>query len=289
MENETEIRCPFVYLARPDGFLPFLKKIDTHAEMAEWIDSIDPHAELTPSDRQKIEFFTDPSLLPGFSNPMNFPTTLETLKSYRHWTREISASLKFNLLNRSETGHKMRRELMSLLERFADRIRPCAVFRKVTASRNETGIFLQDSGLEFTGRYLHRFITEDRSFPLICYVVSIGQEIEEKVRELSTGGGDVFQAYLLNGLGSGAADLVAYDLQKYIEHQNGSRLKRLSPGFQDWPLTDQRVIFQLLKPENAIGVRLTDACLMHPLKSTSGIMIPLEKSSVAESDFTHHF
>lgn len=289
MENETEIRCPFVNLARPDGFLPFLKTIDTQIEMAEWIDSIDPHAELTPSDRQKIEFFADPSLLPDFSDPTSFPTILETLKSYRHWTREVSASLKFNLLNGNETGQKMRRELMSLLERFADRIRPCAVFRKVTAGRNETGIFLQDSGLEFTGRYLHRFLSDDQPFSLICYVVSIGQEIEEKVRELSTGGGDVFQAYLLNGLGSGAADLVAHDLQKHIEHQNGGQLKRLSPGFHDWPLTDQRVIFQLLKPESTIGVRLTDACLMQPLKSTSGIMIPLEKSSVAESDFTHHF
>jgi len=289
MENATKILQPFVYLARPAGFLPFLKTIDLQIELVEWIDSVDPYTELTSADRQKIEIFTGSTLFPCISDQTNFPTILETLKSYRHWTREVSASLKYNLLSKNKTGQKMRRELIPLLEQFANRIQPRAVFQKFTARRSETGITLPDSGLEFAGRYLHRFVSDDQPFSLVCYVVSIGSEIEELVREFSTGSGDVFHAYLLNGLGSGAADLVAHDLQKYIEHPNGGQLKRLSPGFHDWPLTDQRVIFQLLKPENAIGVRLTDACLMQPLKSTSGIMIPLEKSSVAESDITHHF
>ncbi|PIS30090.1 MAG: hypothetical protein COT43_02515 [Candidatus Marinimicrobia bacterium CG08_land_8_20_14_0_20_45_22] len=288
MKNETEIRQPFVYLARPDGFLPFLKTIDAQMDLAKWIDQIDLHAELTPDDRQKIELFGDSTFWSGISDPSDFQMILETLKSYRHWTREVSASLKFNLLKQDKTGQKMRRELMSLLQQFADRIHPCAVFRKVTARRSKTGISILGFGLEFISRRLHHFLSDDQPFPLVCYVVSIGPEIEEVVRDFSTGG-DVFQTYLLNGLGSGAADLVAYNLQKYIEHPNGSRLKRLSPGFHDWALTDQLVIFQLLKPESTIGVRLTDACLMHPLKSTSGIMLPLDKLSVTSSNFTHHF
>ena len=42
----------------------------------------------------------------------------------------------------------------------------------------------------------------------------------------------------------------------------------LSPGYREWPLTDQRLIFSIM-PAETIGVRLNDHCMMIPKKSVS--------------------
>ncbi len=44
-----------------------------------------------------------------------------------------------------------------------------------------------------------------------------------------------------------------------------------SPGHCHWPITEQPDLFTLLGGEPC-GVRLSDSCLMHPIKSVSGII-----------------
>jgi hypothetical protein len=45
--------------------------------------------------------------------------------------------------------------------------------------------------------------------------------------------------------------------------------RRFSPGYGDFPLTAQKEIFTLLRPEKHIGVTLLDSCLMSPTKSVT--------------------
>jgi len=77
--------------------------------------------------------------------------------------------------------------------------------------------------------------------------------------------------------------MVANDFNFYINDQiegiNKKFLyKRFSPGYRGWHVHEQRKLFLLLKPEDKIGVTLTEGDLMIPEKSTSGIM-GLKKSS----------
>ncbi|MCB9066911.1 MAG: hypothetical protein H6629_03765 [Calditrichae bacterium] len=98
--------------------------------------------------------------------------------------------------------------------------------------------------------------------------------------------GDVFDAYLLNGIGGGAAEMVAFDLNLWVNDRFGdaktpARYQRFSP---DTAIGGERSAdhFSLLSPEEHIGVRLTEGDIMIPEKSTSGIMgakIILEKST----------
>jgi hypothetical protein len=50
----------------------------------------------------------------------------------------------------------------------------------------------------------------------------------------------------------------------------------MNPGsLPDWPLQEQRQLFALLGDTRAaIGVELTDSCLMLPIKSLSGLRFP---------------
>jgi hypothetical protein len=54
----------------------------------------------------------------------------------------------------------------------------------------------------------------------------------------------------------------------------------MAPGsLVDWPLAQQRPLFQLLgNAEVAVGVHLTESCLMVPNKSISGLRFPTETS-----------
>jgi cobalamin-dependent methionine synthase I len=67
---------------------------------------------------------------------------------------------------------------------------------------------------------------------------------------------------------------MAQRLQDHIADQikrNGQRVTyRFSPGYCDWPVTEQKKLFRFLEAER-IGVRLLDSCLMQPRKTISGI------------------
>jgi hypothetical protein len=75
---------------------------------------------------------------------------------------------------------------------------------------------------------------------IVVYLVTIGPEIDDEVKHLAADG-NVFEAYLLNGIGAGAAEMAANDLNLYINDNfgNGTAYKRLSPGYGDWPVSDQ--------------------------------------------------
>ncbi len=65
---------------------------------------------------------------------------------------------------------------------------------------------------------------------------------------------------------------VAYYVNNIVCHQALSKglgvTPRISPGYGDWILQEQRAVFALL-PGAEIGVTLTEKCMMQPRKSVS--------------------
>ncbi|MDH5761003.1 MAG: hypothetical protein OEZ65_15665 [Gemmatimonadota bacterium] len=56
------------------------------------------------------------------------------------------------------------------------------------------------------------------------------------------------------------------------EADGDTRVLGYSPGYCGWHVSGQRPLFARLRPER-IGITLNDACLMHPLKSVSGVLV----------------
>lgn len=53
----------------------------------------------------------------------------------------------------------------------------------------------------------------------------------------------------------------------------GYQLKsRFSPGYGDWPLEEQKILFPLLGCAKTIGLTLTDGCMMAPIKSVTAVI-----------------
>jgi cobalamin-dependent methionine synthase I len=104
---------------------------------------------------------------------------------------------------------------------------------------------------------------------------TIGPELENKVRELMATGQEP-EGYVLDAVGSVAAEATADVINAKICHWAAAHdlgaTPRFSPGYGDWSLEEQRVIFRLL-PAEKIGMRLNPSCMMIPRKSVSFAVI----------------
>jgi cobalamin-dependent methionine synthase I len=105
-------------------------------------------------------------------------------------------------------------------------------------------------------------------------VVTIGKYLEETTAQLAKDG-LILQATVLDAIGSDAvekvADFVQDRIKEMAETQGLVTSQRFSPGYCDWNVGQQRMLFYALTG-NTLGVRLTGECLMIPQKSISGII-----------------
>lgn len=109
---------------------------------------------------------------------------------------------------------------------------------------------------------------------LAIFILTIGSHLEEMVDYLSENG-LVVQATVLDAIGSGAAEQMAGLIEDRIRNvavMHDQRIsRRFSPGYCDWNVNQQEMIFKILNDDTA-GVSLTGECLMIPRKSVSGII-----------------
>lgn len=106
------------------------------------------------------------------------------------------------------------------------------------------------------------------------FVMTIGSHLEDMVDYLAQSG-LVLQATVLDAIGSGAAEQMAGLIEERIKNVAGMRnqviSRRFSPGYCDWNVDQQEMIFRLMNDDTA-GVSITDDYLMIPRKSVSGII-----------------
>ena len=87
--------------------------------------------------------------------------------------------------------------------------------------------------------------------------------------------GLILQATILDAIGSGAVERVADVVQDRVSEVASAKglctSQRFSPGYCDWEISQQKMVFRAMNG-NSTGIRLTEACLMLPQKSISGII-----------------
>lgn len=87
--------------------------------------------------------------------------------------------------------------------------------------------------------------------------------------------GDPMLGYILDVIGSVTVEKAVEKIhEKLGEETAGQNLKvsdRYSPGYCDWSVAEQQLLFSLL-PENFCGISLSGSSLMDPIKSVSGII-----------------
>lgn len=240
----------------------------------------------------------------GHPNPTGLPQD-----DFRRWIEDaVAASLSvrahrpfFNEL-RSRTGWKglapdrtLFDALVALLEEIVPHVEPRGMVGIVDAELFGGEVRMPSEGRTFHGANIVKFfaaaakanpddeydvqvdVAAPYAMQIAVYCVTMGAECEERAREAGERK-DAYRALLLDAIGSSVADMIALDLTILVERERwlrgpeGAVARKLSVGYGDWPLEEQRDIFAILDPKERIGVELNEACLMVPEKSVSGLI-----------------
>jgi len=167
-------------------------------------------------------------------------------------------------------------ELKELAEQAAPLARPRALYKLAYVDERGDDYVILDA-VRFTSRVLRVNVDEaDRAFVTIA---SCGTELETWAEQQD----DPLYGYWSEALRLQALGAASQELLKEIDKRyRPGHMAAMNPGsLTDWPLYEQRPLFQLLGDvEAAIGVRLQPSLLMWPTKSVSSILFP------TSSDFT---
>jgi len=161
-----------------------------------------------------------------------------------------------------------------LLEKARPIAKPKAVY-DVAYIDSKDGDTVTIAGVKFTSHVLRINLDKvERVFP---YVVTCGREMDE----MPLPPNDLMVSFCYDAIKEMAVQQARSYLQEHLTKTYAlGQMSRMAPGAgaaEDWPITQQRQLFSIFgDTEKLIGVKLTDTCLMIPIKSVSGILFPTE-------------
>ena len=162
-------------------------------------------------------------------------------------------------------------KLECCMERLDRLLEPRLHYRIKKIDNVGTGFVSIEGGTTFKSRKLSQALKG--SDEIVCFVATVGSAIEDKIVGLMAAK-CLSEAYILDAMGSVAVENTVEQFHQRkgakFAAQNKSVTLRFSPGYCDWPITDQKKLFGLFDSEFT-GVELLDSCLMQPRKSISGV------------------
>jgi len=176
---------------------------------------------------------------------------------------------RMNIRKKREDMGKGVQELIELVLPIA---RPKAIYQ-VSYVDNKTEDSVEIDGVRFTSRVLRDNLDKvGRVFP---FVATCGRELDE----IDIPADEFMKCYYLDQIKEMVLELAMSYLEGHLIRKYGlGQISEMEPGsLESWPITQQNELFSILdNVEDAIGVRLTDKCLMIPVKSVSGVYFPTE-------------
>jgi hypothetical protein len=180
---------------------------------------------------------------------------LGELRHYARFLREVKA--QFGCAGRP-LAERMREDLKEMFETYGELIRPEAVLARYACRFDSEGVRIDGYGEPIVSASLLRFYTtrlkahEEEEYeqyeeekpefeaPAECYLfaATIGPGVDREVSRLSDAG-ESYQALMLNAIGAGAADMVAFDLELYVnrgKQEDRTRWRRFHVGYGDFDL-----------------------------------------------------
>jgi len=170
-----------------------------------------------------------------------------------------------------ELPESIRSKLRVLENKFNSLIKPHIYYKVVDFRVKDEGVIHIEGTIEFESKNLSEVMKSAEK--LVCFIGTLGPGVKEEVDALIQNN-DLSEAYILDAMGSVAVEDLVDKFQLTIrnecERESKTVTLRFSPGYCDWPLTEQKKLFSLFEPED-ISVQLLDSCLMEPVKSISGV------------------
>lgn len=173
-------------------------------------------------------------------------------------------------------GQSLRASVSSLIDsqieeaqRLIEPSYSCSIRRILDAESPRTFI---EGPVMFTSNIITGILS--RCHEAAIFVATIGAGVEKRVSHLMSRG-EMLKSVVLDAVGSAAIEKVACELEESVRKRaslDGAKIsRRYSPGYCDWDIKQQKVLFGALTGDSA-GVKLTEDSLMMPQKSISGVI-----------------
>lgn len=175
-----------------------------------------------------------------------------------------------------EPGAPFSDEALELAQQALPLARPKGAYKLSTVEAIDDSTVALD-GIRFSSRILRvNLENRHRAFP---FVATCGTELEEWSRTHS----DPMHAFWADGLKELALRCAIEALAHHlIKRFRPGKRASMNPGsLEDWPISEQPHLFSLFGDAvEKIGVRLSESCLMIPVKSISGVWFETESGFV---------
>ncbi len=162
-------------------------------------------------------------------------------------------------------------------ELFFDTARPTALYEAISAADFES-VYRGEGGND-ENTPLEQVLEDAVSLAL--FAVTLGEEVSDRITGLFDAG-ELAEGYILDQVASFTAEELAGIAGQRFQaalgsNDGGTAVLPYSPGYCGWNVTGQRALFAHLEP-GELGITLNESCLMHPVKSVSGVLVlaPIE-------------
>lgn len=169
-----------------------------------------------------------------------------------------------------EPRQEVREVIRGYERQFADGLKTFCSFVLVEGECSGDRIILHGTDCLHVGTILGNLLTGAERFAL--FAATAGAAFQQCYDEAKSGG-DMLRLFILDIMGTCIVERTGDLLERHLEDtiRPLRHTARFSPGYCGWPLTEQQDLFRLLG-EHSCGISLSDSCLMHPLKSISGVI-----------------
>jgi hypothetical protein len=183
-------------------------------------------------------------------------------------TIDIEDIVRYLHMRNAEPDPALTERMLALRRQAAAAIRPACAWRRFTLT--EGGVISGGQALQIAGT-LAAHLKGCREVYLVCG--TLGVEFDAFLRKVSaTSGAD---ALIVQAIGTAAIEQLMNSAENRLraELSDGETLtSRYSPGYGDFPLSEQRTILTLLDAARKAGISLSDTLLMVPSKSVSAVI-----------------
>jgi 5-methyltetrahydrofolate--homocysteine methyltransferase len=155
-------------------------------------------------------------------------------------------------------------------EKLRNELQPRYTVKRFGCCADDDSVQL-DNGTVFHSKALARYMGE--STELFLFGATLGSRVDVALRRMAmtsvaeAGAGQAVAAALIETY----CDDCCAELQKQLP-SNKKMKWRFSPGYGDWALEEQKILFSVLDCAHTIGLTLTESCMMAPVKSVTAVI-----------------
>jgi hypothetical protein len=166
---------------------------------------------------------------------------------------------------------KIEHLLRELMKQIVPIAKPKALY-KVAYIDNKEGDSVVIDGIVFQSHVLRMNL--DKVERVFAYIATCGNELDSFDAE-----GDVIKNFCIDAIRTVAVGVAVNYLHNHVKSRYAlGKTAHMNPGsLKDWPITQQKQLFSLFEGnEQMIGVKLTEGCMISPMKSVSGFLYTSE-------------